>query len=51
MLFLAVLQGDILDDIPLIENLEETKRTAVQIAEQVKAAKVGGRNSELPGWG
>ena len=35
-------QGDILEDMPLIENLEETKRTAVQIAEQVKQAKVRG---------
>ena len=43
----AVLQGDILEDIPLIENLEETKRTAVQIAEQVKAAKVGGQGVVL----
>ncbi|EFN51784.1 hypothetical protein CHLNCDRAFT_37234 [Chlorella variabilis] len=36
---LAASQGDILEDMPLIENLEETKRTAVQIAEQVKQAK------------
>ena len=34
-----VLQGDILEDIALIENLEETKRTAVDIAEKVKQAK------------
>lgn len=33
------LQGDILEDIALIENLEETKRTAVDIAEKVKQAK------------
>jgi hypothetical protein len=45
----AMLQGDILEDIPLIENLEETKRTAVQIAEQVKAAKVGGSCLQLAG--
>ena len=34
-----MLQGDILEDIALIENLEETKRTSVEIAAQVKAAK------------
>ena len=45
----AMLQGDILEDIPLIENLEETKRTAVQIAVQVKAAKVGGSCLQLAG--
>lgn len=33
-------QGDILEDIELIENLEETKRTAVEIEEKVKQAKV-----------
>ena len=33
------LQGDILEDIALIENLEETKRTSLDIASQVKAAK------------
>ncbi len=32
-------QGDILEDIELIENLEETKRTATDIAEKVKLAK------------
>eukprot|EP00891_Asterochloris_glomerata_P002883 jgi/Astpho2/2883/Aster-01037 len=31
--------GDILEDIALIENLEETKRTALDIAEKVKQAK------------
>lgn len=31
-------QGDILDDIVLIENLEETKRTAIDIAEKVTQA-------------
>ena len=36
---LLILQGDILEDIALIENLEETKRTAVDIAEKVKQAK------------
>lgn len=34
------MQGDILEDIELIENLEETKRTAVEIEEKVKQAKV-----------
>lgn len=33
-------QGDILEDIELIENLEETKRTAVAIEEKVAQAKV-----------
>ncbi|KAK3254170.1 Dynein beta chain, flagellar outer arm [Cymbomonas tetramitiformis] len=37
---LANSQGDILEDIELIENLEETKRTANDIAEKVKIAKV-----------
>jgi dynein heavy chain len=36
---LAASQGDILEDIPLIEGLEETKATAVRIAEKVKEAK------------
>ncbi|KAK9866454.1 hypothetical protein WJX84_011662 [Apatococcus fuscideae] len=36
---LANSQGDILEDIELIENLEETKRTATDIAEKVKLAK------------
>ena len=35
----ACVQGDILEDIALIENLEETKRTALDIAEKVKQAK------------
>jgi len=35
----CVLQGDILEDIELIENLEETKRTAVEIEEKVTQAK------------
>jgi dynein heavy chain len=30
------LQGDILEDIALVENLEETKRTALDIAEKVR---------------
>lgn len=34
------MQGDILEDIELIENLEETKRTAVEIEEKVKQAKI-----------
>jgi dynein heavy chain len=33
-------QGDILEDIELIENLEETKRTALDIEDKVKLAKV-----------
>eukprot|EP00879_Flechtneria_rotunda_P029616 GHRR01032042.1.p1 GENE.GHRR01032042.1~~GHRR01032042.1.p1 ORF type:complete len:1612 (+),score=608.41 GHRR01032042.1:122-4837(+) len=37
---LANAQGDILEDIELIENLEETKRTAVEIEEKVKQAKI-----------
>lgn len=36
---LANSQGDILEDIELIENLEETKRTAVEIETKVAAAK------------
>ena len=43
-------QGDILEDIPLIENLEETKRTAVQIAEQVKEAKQVGSSRRFSLW-
>jgi len=35
---LANSQGDILDDIELIENLEETKRTATEIADKVEQA-------------
>ena len=31
-------QGDFLEDIALIENLEETKRTALDIAEKVSLA-------------
>ena len=39
MLFrLSNSQGDILEDIELIENLEETKRTATEIAEKVVQA-------------
>ena len=34
------IQGDILEDVPLIENLEETKTTANNIAEKVKQAKL-----------
>lgn len=34
------IQGDILEDVPLIENLEETKSTANNIAEKVKQAKL-----------
>ena len=36
---LKILQGDILEDIALIENLEETKRTAMDIAEKVTQAQ------------
>lgn len=36
---LAASQGDILEDVALIENLEETKRTAVEIASKVQQAK------------
>uniref|UniRef100_A0A061SKG9 Flagellar outer dynein arm heavy chain beta n=1 Tax=Tetraselmis sp. GSL018 TaxID=582737 RepID=A0A061SKG9_9CHLO len=36
---LANSQGDILEDIELIENLEETKRTATDIAEKVELAQ------------
>ena len=35
-------QGDILEDIALIENLEETKRTALEIADKVVQAKETG---------
>lgn len=41
---LANAQGDILEDIELIENLEETKRTATEIEEKVKLAKATGIN-------
>lgn len=37
---LANSQGDILEDIELIENLEQTKRTAIEIEEKVKLAKL-----------
>ena len=37
---LANAQGDILEDIELIENLEETKRTATEIEHNVAQAKV-----------
>lgn len=36
---MSFLQGDILEDITLIENLEETKRTAMDIAEKVTQAQ------------
>lgn len=36
---ITCMQGDILEDIALIENLEETKRTALDIAEKVKQAQ------------
>ena len=39
---LANSQGDILEDIELIENLEETKKTATEIEEKLKLANVGG---------
>lgn len=34
-----MLQIDILEDVELVENLEETKRAATSVAQQVKAAK------------
>lgn len=40
---LANSQGDILEDIELIENLEETKKTALDIEEKVRL----GRETEL----
>ena len=33
-------QGDILEDIALIENLEETKKTVAEIEDQTEKAKV-----------
>lgn len=36
---LAPNQGDILEDIELIENLEETKRTALDIEDKVRQAR------------
>lgn len=33
------MQGDVLEDVELVESLEETKRTAVSVQDQVKAAK------------
>ena len=33
-------QGDILEDIELIENLEQTKKTSIEIEEKVKLAKL-----------
>ena len=44
------MQGDILEDIALIENLEETKRTSVEIAAQVKAAKDTEVSPQLRPW-
>lgn len=43
LLKLANSQGDILEDIELIENLEETKKTALDIEEKVRL----GRETEL----
>ncbi|KAL6747291.1 flagellar outer dynein arm heavy chain beta [Haematococcus lacustris] len=40
LLRLANAQGDILEDIELIENLEQTKRTSVEIEEKVKLTRV-----------
>lgn len=37
---LANAKGDILDDIALIENLEDSKRISVEISEKVEIAKV-----------
>ena len=36
---LAASQGDILEDVELIDNLDETKHTALEISEKVAAAK------------
>ena len=33
------IQGDVLEDVELVESLEETKRTATNVTVQVKAAK------------
>lgn len=43
LLKLANSQGDILEDITLIENLEETKKTALDIEEKVRL----GRETEI----
>lgn len=40
MFKLANAKGDILDDIALIENLEDSKRISVEITEKVEIAKV-----------
>ena len=37
---MANAKGDILDDIALIENLEDSKRISVEISEKVEIAKV-----------
>lgn len=37
---LANAKGDILDDIALIENLEYSKKIAIEIGEKVEIAKV-----------
>ena len=36
---MIVPQGDILEDLPLIQNLEETKATSTYVVEKVKQAK------------
>ena len=41
---LANSKGDILEDVELVENLEETKRTATDIAHKVEEAKVTSEN-------
>ena len=41
---LANAKGDILEDVELVENLEETKRTAMDIAQKVEDAKVTSEN-------
>lgn len=55
LLKLANSQGDILEDIELIENLEETKKTALDIEEKVSSL-IPGRSLGLLGscrfaWG
>ena len=45
---LAASRGDILEDEALVEGLEETKRTAVEIAQRVVQAKVRRCRGALP---
>lgn len=41
---LAASKGDILEDVPLVTSLEETKKTAVEVAQKVVQAKVRSGN-------